>query len=556
MIQANKYANDIIKGKIPACRYVKLACQRHLTDIDKSKNDKYPYYFDEKEAQRYTDFIGHLNLWKSQWANKPVELQGWQSFIIQVLLGWKKKSDGTRRFRKAYIEMARKNAKTTLAAMIGLAVLFIDNESGAQIYSAATKEEQAKIVVTDMAGIINATAELKPYFTFRKSKEGYSRIIFDETYSFVRPLGRDSDTQDGFDPYMGIIDEYHEHKTDGLVNVIESGMGARKEPLLLIITTAGFDKTKPCYSFRKSLTEILEGTMHDESLFGVIYTLDEGDDFKDESVWIKSNPNLSVSVFPEFLKSQLTDALNRSSKLAPFLTKNMNMWVDSSQAWISTDKWRACVHDFNEDDLTAYPCWIGLDLASVKDICALVVMWDAGDKKYFREWFFAPLNSAKLRGQVDGVDYELWASEGHLILTDGAGGEKTDYNYIKKVVLQYANKHNLQSVAYDKWNSSQVVSELVDEGVNMQPYSQSIAYMSYPTKQLEASILSGEVVHKGNPIMEWMMRNVELRTDTNDNVKICKQKSTNKVDGPVAAVMAMGQHLIDTAMQEETYFVV
>lgn len=555
MIAANQYANDVLSRKILACKYVKLACKRHLDDIERSKNHSFGYYFDENEAKIYTDFISNLNLWKSQWANKPVELQGWQSFIIQVLLGWKRKSDGTRRFRKAYIEMARKNAKTTLAAMIGLAVLFIDGENGAQIYSAATKEEQAKIVVTDMAGIINATPQLRSYFEFRKSREGYNRIIYKDTYSFVRPLGRDSDTQDGFDPYIGIIDEYHEHKTDGLVNVIESGMGARKEPLLLIITTAGFDKTKPCYSFRKTLTDILDGTLNDESLFGVIYTLDEGDDFKDETNWIKSNPNLDVSVNTEFLKGQMVDALNRGSKLAPFLTKNMNMWIDSSSTWLNTDKWDACETIINEYELTKYPCWIGLDLASVKDICALVVMWDAGSVKYIKEWFFAPKKSAQLRGKTDGVDYIEWANRGDLILTDGAAGEKTDYEHIKKIVMDYALKHNLQSVAYDKWNSSQLVTDLIDNGINMQPYSQSISHMSYPTKQFEAHVLGCEILHSGNSVMKWMLKNVELQTDSNDNIKINKAKSTNKVDGPVAAVMAMGQYLIDTSMVGETYFV-
>ncbi len=555
MIAANRYANDVLSGKILACKYVKLACKRHLDDIERSKTDTFGYYFDEKEAKVYTDFISNLNLWKSQWANKPVELQGWQSFIIQVLLGWKRKSDGTRRFRKAYIEMARKNAKTTLAAMIGLAVLFIDGENGAQIYSAATKEEQAKIVVTDMAGIINATPQLRSYFEFRKSREGYNRIIYKDTYSFVRPLGRDSDTQDGFDPYIGIIDEYHEHKTDGLVNVIESGMGARKEPLLLIITTAGFDKTKPCYSFRKTLTDILDGTLNDESLFGVVYTLDEDDDFKDETNWIKSNPNLDVSVNTEFLKGQMVDALNRGSKLAPFLTKNMNIWVDSSTTWINSDRWKSLIRDFNEDELTQYPCWMGLDLASVKDISALVCIWDVRGVIYMKEWFFAPVNNARNRGKTDGVDYIEWANRGDLILTDGASGEKTDYTYIKNVILNFAQKHNLQTVAYDKFNSSQLVVDLSDFGINMQAYSQYLSHMSYPTKQFEGLVLESNLIHKGNKVMEWMMKNVELKTDSNDNVKIDKAKSTNKVDGPVAAVMALGQMLIDTAIQTENYFV-
>jgi phage terminase large subunit-like protein len=548
MIECNQYANDVISGKIVACKFVIDACSRHLNDIERSKKASYPYYFDENEAKIYTTFISNLNLWKSSWANKPVDLQGWQYFIIQVLLGWKKKGDKTRRFRKAYIEMARKNAKTTLAAMIALAILYIDNESGGQIYSAATKEEQAKIVVTDMAGIINATPLLKPSFTFRKSKEGYSRIMLESTYSFVRPLGRDSDTQDGFDPYIGIIDEYHEHNTDGLINVIESGMGARREPLLLIITTAGFDKTKPCYSYRKNITDILEGHIEDEQLFGIVYTLDEGDDFRDKSNWIKSNPNMNVSIFETFLEQQMVDALNRGSKLPAFLTKNMNIWVDSSTTWIDSNAWEACVYEVEMDELRDKECWIGLDLASVADITAMVCLFnDVNGRQYYKPFFFAPKNAVKERGKKDGVDYAKWAREGYLILTDGGAGKATDYKYIKEKILWLCENTNVKNVAFDKWNSSSLINELNDLCVPTAPYSQGIASMSFPTKEFERDVLQGNLAHDGNPIMSWMLRNVELSFDTNDNVKIDKKKSTQKVDGPVAAVMAKGVNIVDNA---------
>ena len=545
MIQANQYAHDVISGKIVACKFVKQAAQRHLNDIEKSNSDDFDYVFDEEDAMRYSSFCELLHLWKGQWANQKVVLQPWQLFIIQVLLGWKHKDTGLRRFKKGYIEMARKNAKTTLVAMIALAMLMIDNEIGGQIYSAATKEEQARIVVNDMAGIINSTPLLGAYFQFRKAKEGYSRIMYTDSYSFVRPLGRDSKTQDGFDPSIGLIDEYHAHPTDELVDVIESGMGSRREPLLLIITTAGFNIISPCFQFRKSCESILTGESIDDSLFCIIYTLDEDDDFQDENVWIKSNPNLDISVKKEFLKGQLIDALNRPSKRVPFLTKNMNMWVDAPTVWIPDEQWMQQSIDVSIEDLIGYECYGGLDLASTKDTTALVFYFpDYKGKELIYPFFFIPKETAKENEKEVKVPYTQWAKDGWITLTDGGMGRATDYDYIRKKIEDLTELGwYINSIAFDKFNSSQLVGELRTRGYIMEDFSQSIGVISFPTKDFERRIVTQKLFHNGSPVMRWQIKNVFLYTDANENQKIDKAKSINKVDGPVAAVMALARNL-------------
>jgi phage terminase large subunit-like protein len=557
-MRSKDYAIAVVNGDILACNWVILACKRHLNDLEKAKTKDFNYYFSEEDAKRYSDFIELLYLWKGEWAGKPLKLEGWQIFIVQVLLGWKQKDTNIRRFKKAYIEMGRKNAKTTLAACIALAVLYIDGEKGSQVYSAATKEEQAKIVINDAAQIIKSTPELSDQFLFRKSKEGYSRIIYEDTASFMRPLGRDSDTQDGFDPSMGIIDEYHEHSTDGLVNVIESGMGARREPLLIIITTAGFDRTKPCYDFRSNMIEVLQGHRTDESLFGIIYTLDDGDDWTDSSLWLKSNPNLNVSVKEDFLKQQCLDAQNRGSKRGAFLTKNMNVWVDSVDTWISEERWNECQRDFTLEDLKGLDCYAGLDLASTADINSLSLYFpDAiNDSDCLINVFFSPKDTANRRQKDDKVPYLDWGKLGWMVLTDGGAGKATDYNYIKKFILDLSKNVNLKMVSFDKWNASYLVNELINEGINMDSYSQSFASMSFPTKEFEKKILESKLVHNGNPCMAWMLRNVQLSTDSNDNVKIDKKKSTEKVDGPVSTIMALGGYIKANFQpeQEEPFF--
>jgi len=454
--------------------------------------------------------------------------------------------------------MARKNAKTTLAACIAIAVMYVDGEKGCQIYAAATKEDQAKIVINDAAQIIKATPELAPEFILRQTQETYSRVIYESTASFMKPLGRDSKTQDGFDPAVGIIDEYHAHPTSYMLDVIESGQGARDEPLLVIITTAGFNKSHPCYEFRNNVIEVLKENRDDEAMFGIVYTLDDGDDWQDESVWIKSNPNLGVSVNLKYLQGQKVDAINLSSKRSAFLTKNMNVWVDSVDTWIPEELWTACEQSISIDDLSGADCYLGLDLASRKDATALSMYFPQGynGQDVLLNMFFSPKDTAKKREEVDKVPYLQWAKDGWMILTDGGAGKTTDYEYIRKYILDLSGKVNIKSLAYDKWNSSYLINKFEDEGMDCFEYGQTFSMLSFPTKEFEKKVVSGELAHNGNPCMSWMLRNVQLMTDTNDNVKINKKTSPEKVDGPASAMMALGKCFIDTNMGESNYLYV
>lgn len=552
------YANDVISGKQLACKYVILACERHVNDLKRSKKKDFEYTFNVELANKWFTLYSYLRLWKGEWAGNEFILEPWQKFIIGSIFGWVRKDNGTRRFKKAYIEMARKNAKTTLMAGISIGMMTIDGEHGAQVYAGATKEDQAKIVVNDVANIVrnspiimfdedDGSENFKIYSVNGQAR----RVVFNGSNSFMSPVGRDSKSLDGLDVSCGIIDEYHAHPTDDLKQVIESGMGARKQPLLCIITTAGFNKQGPCYQYRRMITEVLEGIKYDENTFGIIYTLDDEDDWQNNECWVKSNPNLNVSVKPEFLKSELTDALNQPSKQTAFITKNLNVWVDAPTVWIPSDVWDACEDYHNIDELSG-ECYAALDLASTGDITALMLYFP--DLNYFKPIFFCPKETAAKREKKDSVPYTLWAREGWLNLTDGGGGKVTDYNYIKTFLQELNPAIELKSIAFDKWNSSQLINDLKDVGLPCEPYSQSLSHMSYPTKEFEKMVMGKQLKHDGSPVMAWMMKNVALMTDSNDNIKIDKKKSHEKVDGPVAAVMALGQCIKDKANEEQYYF--
>jgi phage terminase large subunit-like protein len=500
-----------------------------------------------------------LNLWKGEWSGQTFKLELWQKFIIGSIIGWKHKRTHLRRFKKAYMEMARKNAKTTLMAGLSIGFMAIDGEEGAQIITAATKEEQARIVVNDTAKILQCSPLVNPpdaeYFRVYELRNEAHRILTPITNSYMKALGRDSKSQDGLDIHLGIIDEYHAHETNSLLDVIESGMAARKQPLLSIITTAGFNLLSPCYEFRKSCEKILSGELTDESLFAVIYSLDAGDDWQDENNWIKSNPNLDVSVKREFLRSQMVDAINRPTKQVAFLTKNMNMWVDAPTVWIPDSTWVEQGIDISIEELAGYECYGGLDLASTSDTTALVFYFpDVNGKQIIYPFFYIPKETAKEKEYEVKVPYKQWAKDGWLTFTDGNLGKRTDYSYIRKTIKDLLDKGWwIHSIGYDRWNSDQLVGELRNDGVIMEAHSQGIAAMSYPTKDFEKRIISGKLYHNNSPVMRWQMKNVVLFSDANENVKIAKDKSTQKVDGPVASVMAIARYLVVTAEGEQVY---
>lgn len=532
MHPAERYIQGVQSGKILTCEFVKLAVARHIKDLEDGPDRG--LYFDPEAAQKVIDFFHILNHYEGEWAGTPIHLEDWQQFILWVAYGWKRE-DGTRRFRNGYIEVARKNGKSTLLGGLGLYGLMLDDENAPQIYCGATKADQAAIVVNIAGRIAKGTPWLENRLRFQEHLGIIKRVIYEKKAGFIAPLGRDSKTQDGFNPHMGIMDERHAMSTDDVPNVVKSGMGARAQPFQWSITTAGFNRQLPCYNLRSTIIQILKGKKEDDSTFGIIYTLDNDNEWTNPEMWIKANPCLNVSVKMSFLQDEFTQALNEGgSTEVNFKTKNLNIWTDAAETWIQEHIWKKCMGSAN--DLDGKRCYGGLDLASTRDITALTLCFPIGEKRVLKHFFWVPEDTVNAR--EDKAPYKQWVKAGWLKTTPG---NITDYNFIKATILDLKDRYDIHSIAFDRWNSSQLVIDLQDEGVIMTPFGQGFASMSAPTKAFEKHILEGSLIHDGNPVMEWMMSNIAIKRDPAGNIKIDKEKSTEKVDGPVSAVMALGE---------------
>jgi phage terminase large subunit-like protein len=529
---------------------VKLACERHVRDL--ATGHERGLYFDEEAADKALRFIENLRHIKGKWASerRKITLEGWQKFIVSSVFGWKKES-GIRRFRYAYVEVPRKNGKTALAAGIANYMLIADGEAGAEVYTAATTRDQARecfdAARAMMVKLSTDSAKVKEIVGIHQHN-----VHVLSTNSKMEPVSSDADTLDGSNPHLAIIDEYHAHKTDEVYNVMKSGMGAREQPLQFTITTAGFNKNGPCYALRKSCIELLEGKKTDDGTFCIVYTLDPGDDWKDPAVWAKANPNFNVSVYPDYIKGECTQAQNMPSQQVNFLTKNLNVWTDASDVWIADDQWTQNQTPVSLEDLTGRKCYAGLDLASISDICSLCLLFPSDDNERFdvlwRRWI--PELSAERRSSKDGVAYMQWVAEGYMTTT---GGNVTDYNWIKHEIMQIAEQVQLVSIAYDRFNSSQLVNDLTEEGITMAPFGQGFISMNAPTKQLEKFALEGKLNHGNDPVARWMMGNVEIKRDPAGNIKIDKGKSSEKVDDMVALAMAIGEWMTLKEEEKEAY---
>ena len=529
---ALQWVQDISDGKITANNYIKLAVKRYFDDIENQWERG--IYFDQKQAERVVNYVHKFKHTKGEFSGKKFKLEPWQEFYLCNIYGWYRK-DKTRRFNTVYLDIGRKNGKTSIAAIQGLYGLLGDGEVRAEVYAAATKEEQARICLNEAKAFIKTipgSNKIFNIFTKAITVEEVNGKYLDSTF---KPLGRDSETQDGLNPSTAIIDEYHAHKNADLFNVIKSGMGSRKNPLIVIITTAGFNRESPCYHFRDSAIKVLQGVNEQDNLFTMIFTLDEDDDWNDTTTWIKANPNLDKSVNMKFLMDQYQSAINLGgTDEVNFKTKHLNIWTDAAKVWIQDAVWMKNDHG-QLPDLKGKKCFAGLDLASVRDITALVLVFFEAGKYNILPFFWIPESKIKDRG--DAVDYQKWADQGFLTVTPG---NATDYDFIKHKIIELKSIYKIQKIAYDRWNASQLVIQLMDEGVKMEPYGQGYASMSMPTKQIEKLSITGELSHAGNPVMRWMCSNVSIVTDPAGNIKMDKSKSTDKIDGMVALAMAIG----------------
>lgn len=536
MHKVKRYIDDVQSGAVPVCEHVRNAVARYVADRAAG------WGFSETYAEHAIEFIEQLEHSTGEYAGRAFELEPWQAFIVWNLFGFLNE-DGSRRFTRAYVEVPRKNGKSTFSSALMLYGLIADDEPAAQVYSAATKLDQAMMVFGESVRVCQNLPWLNEALTVNNSVNN-RRILYGQ--SIYKPLEWNPGKQDGLNAHFCCIDEYHAHPNDELYNVIRNSMGARRQPLLFTITTAGFNREAPCYKHRQYCAGVLSGAIKDDALFSVIYTLDEGDDWTDPAVWAKANPNWGISVNPRQLEQGLTEAKEFVHKEVEFKTKLLNVWTDTAMTWISDSDWKACD---GMDELEGELCYGGLDLASTGDFCAFSLYFPAYNA--IRSWYWLPVETAYKRKDAAGASIRQWAADGFVELTDG---NVTDYSFIKARVIALAQQYDIKDIAFDRFNSSQLVIELQNEGLQMFPFGQGFVSMSAPTKELERLVKDKKLRHAGNPVTRWMMSNIMLRTDPAGNIKIDKAKSGDKVDGPVSIVMALGTCMQDAAKEKESDF--
>ncbi|HEJ2038830.1 TPA: terminase large subunit [Pseudomonas aeruginosa] len=538
---ARQYASDVVGGEIVACRYVKLACQRFLNDLDRQGDDDWPYVFDEAKADRAVKFMQLMPHTKGKWSASKSKLvfEPWQVFIEANIFGWVKKDTGKRRFREAYEEIPRKNGKSARLAARGIYLFAADGESGAEVYSGATTEKQAFEVFRPAWMMAHKLENLRNRFGIELSgnqKNPGPMFVMEDMSKFETVIGSPGD---GASPHAALVDEYHEHDTDALVDTMQTGMGAREQPLLSIITTAGSNLGGPCYEKRRDVIRILEGQTVDETIFGIIYTLDEEDPWDDPASLVKANPNYGISVFPDFLLAQLQQAKRSASKQNAFRTKHLNQWVGARTVWMNMLAWQRQKRDFTIADMAGCRCWMALDLASKKDVAALVMLFEKAGQFYCTPRFYAPEAAAE-----ENEKYQNFALEGHLVLTPGS---MTDYAFIEADILDLAKQIDLQDSAFDDWQANYLITRLSNTSIPVVDFNQTVKSMSDPMKEVEARVIARTLWHDGNPVMTWMMGNVAAKIDAKENIYPRKENDNDpncKIDGPVALIMAMGRALV------------
>lgn len=530
---AEQYCDDVLSGRIVACKWVRLACERHRRDL--ATGASRGLRFDERRAQLPIAFFSLLKHSKGEWAGRTISLEPWQQFMLWVLFGWVR-ADGTRRFRTAYLEVARKNGKTTLAAGIGLYLMLADGEPGAEVYSAATKRDQARLSHAEATRMAKASPAVR-----REVRIFKDNIHIQDTASKFEPLGADADTMDGLNVHGAIIDELHAHKTRDTWDVLETATGARRQPILFAITTAGYDRQSVCWQQHEYTEKVLERVIDDDAWFGMIFTLDEGDDWQDDRVWIKANPNLGVSKKWDDMRRKAARAREMPAALNAFLRLELDVWTQSDVRWVPFDHWQACGQAVDADGLRGRKCYAGLDLSSTTDVSAWVLVFppeSPEDSYLVLPRFFIPQESMVERVRRDRVPYDAWVRNGYLTATHG---NVIDYEFILAQVDADAQAYDIQEVAFDRWGASRIQTQLMDRGGDewLVQFGQGFASMSPPMKELEKLILGHKIAHGNNPVLNWMAANLVADTDAAGNIKPDKQRSREKIDGMVALIMAL-----------------
>lgn len=510
---------------------MRLACQRHLDDLERQNAHGFPYYFDEDAEQDALDFASMLRLDE----DLPFIAQPFQQFIIGVLFGWMN-GEGYRRYRTAYVEMGKGNGKSPLAVVIGLIGLILDSEVQPEILCAAVTREQAGIMLTDAINIANASPIVLDQCDVSKHN------IANGT-GFLRSVSAEGRSLDGKRPHMALIDEIHEHRTDTVVQKMRAGVKRRTQPLIFEITNAGFDRESICWRHHQHSLAVLQGTIQDETWFAYVCALDEGDVWsEDESCWPKANPGIGTILPYEYLREQVKEAHNIPTSHNLIARLNFCVWTNAVTKWIDLDQWADCKlpDHFDPAELEGERCFGGLDLASTTDLSAFALWFPR--QQIALAWFWAPEETGAKRWERDRVPYLMWAEQGWIELTEG---NITDYDRIHDVIMELADSYDIREIGYDRWNATGLVTQLVEDGANMVPVGQGYASLSAPSKELEGRVVGGKIQHNGNPVLTWMIGNAVVQQDPAGNIKPNRKESAEKIDGVIAVVEALGQGALD-----------
>lgn len=559
--QANQYARDVVAGKINVGIWVHRACERHLKDLAAAKSKSYPYEFNPPTgrtgsngdvilapADRVCKFAEAMVHIKGKWSGKPVHLEPWQIFLLGCTFGWLRKSDGLRRYREIYWEIPRKNAKSTMGAIIGLYLAFVDDEMGAEVYAGATTMEQAYMVFRPAWMMVHRNPDFKSHFGLGLSgTENNPNTIYQlKSGSRFEPIiGKPGD---GSSPHGAIIDEYHEHQTSDQYNAMKTGMGARTQPLRVLITTAGTDTSGPCFLKHQECEKVLNGLMENEELFTVIYSIDlpdeqlktKGDDWTDIETAKKVNPNFGISVFGDYLVSQIRDGKQSADQQSAVLTKNFNVWLSAGRAWMNMVRWNLCARPkMRMEDFLGEDCWLAVDLASKINIAALAAVFKTKDGGHaFFARHYLPNDTVEL---PENAHLRRWRDEGYVIATDGP---RTDLRQIENDIQSISKEYAVQQLGFDQRESNYLISNIQEwASFDCIEVPQSPAQFNEPMKEMEAQIYAETLWHPADPCLTWQMGNVvKKQAQSGGAVKYyypTKTVEKNNIDAIVAGIMAL-----------------
>jgi phage terminase large subunit-like protein len=502
--------------------------------ISERKADYLEYFFDQKAAARVVRFfereLVHI---KGDAAGARFVLQPWQRKILRRLFGWKHRETGLRKYKTLYLELPRKNGKSAFGSGLALYLLDADGEAGAEVVSAAADRDQAAIVFETAKQMVLANPKLKDRITLFKRS-----LVVHSSASTYKVLSAEASTKHGANLSAVIIDELHAQPDRELTDVLTTSQAYRLQPMTIYLTTAGFDKNSICWEVHDYAVRVQTGIINDPTFLGVIYAAGPDDDWRAESTWKKANPNWGITVQPAYLRDQANKAAEVIAYENTFKRLHLNIWTEQDSRWLPIEKWDACERDFDESELEGRRCIAGVDLATTTDITAVSLLfpWDDGTFRV-KMVFFVPEETLTVRVKRDRIPYDVWAREGHLILTPGA---VCDYDFIREAFRKWGELYNIAQIVIDRWNATQLATQLQGDDFEVAFFGQGFASMSAPMKELNGLIISERIHHSTNPVMRWMISNVAIEQDAAGNIKPSKRRSKEKIDGVVALVNALG----------------